>query len=80
MSEIPDPEPKWFRRAADLGDPRAMFELGDCYEKGVGVKKDSDEAFLWFCRAALASPEDEHLYQSVQNRILSPELKNVLEK
>ena len=66
--------------AADQGDARAMYELGECYENGDGVKKDPDAAFLWFCRAALAAPEDEDLYQSVQNRIYSPELKEVMGK
>ena len=69
-----------FRKAADQGDAWGMFHLGECYINGDGVKKDFDAAFLWFCRAALAAPEDEDLYQSVQNRIYSPELKEVLGK
>lgn len=71
---------KTFRKAADLGDAWGMFHLGECYENGDGVKKDFDAAYLWFCRAALAVPEDEHLYQMVQNHIYSPELKNALGK
>ena len=71
---------KWLRRAADRGDAWAMFELGECYENGIGVKKDSDAAYLCFCRAALAAPEDELLYQMVQNRIFEPKLKEVLGK
>jgi len=55
-----------------------MFELGECYEQGTGVKKDPDAAYLWFCRAALAAPEDKDLYQMVQNRVYSPELKEAL--
>ena len=69
---------KWLRRAADRGDARAMFELGECNEQGTGVKKDPDAAYLWFCRAALAAPEDKDLYQMVQNRVYSPELKEAL--
>ena len=69
---------KWLRRAAKRGDAWGMFELGECYENGTGVKKDPDAAYLWFCRAALAAPEDKNLYQMVQNRIYSPELKKVL--
>lgn len=71
---------KWFRRAADNGDARAMFELGECYEDGVGVKKDPDKAYRWFCRAVLAAPEDEYLYESVQNHVFDPNLKAVREE
>ena len=70
----------WFRRAADRGDAWGMFHLGECYADVVGVKKDYDAAYLWFCRAALAAPDDEMLYQSVQNQIYDPNLKEVLGK
>lgn len=70
---------RWFRRAAELGDARAMFELGDCYENGEGVKKDFDQACIWFCRAVAAAPEDEQLYQAVQERLFDPNLKALRE-
>ncbi len=69
----------WFRRAADNGDAWGMFRMGECYENGIGIKKDSDEAYLWFCRAVTTSPEDEYLYLSVQNRIFDPNLKEIRE-
>ena len=68
---------KWFRKAAEKGDAWGMFHLGECYEDGVGVKKDLDAACVWFCRSAVAAPDDEELYQSVQNKVYSPELKEV---
>ncbi len=71
---------KWLRRAVDRGDARAMFELGECYENGTGVKKDPDAAYLWFCRAALAAPDDEEMYRRVQNQIFEPKLKEILGK
>ena len=71
---------KWFRRAAENGNARAMFELGECYEDGIGVKKDPDMAYHWFCRAVLAAPEDEDLYERVQNHIFDPNLKTVREE
>ena len=71
---------KWFRRAAENGDARAMFELGECYEDGIGMKKEPDLAYRWFCRAVLAAPEDEALYERVQNHIFDPNLKNVREE
>ncbi len=67
----------WFRRVADRGDAWGMFHLGECYADGVGVKKDYDAAYLWFCRAVLAAPDDEALYQSVQNKIYDPNLKEL---
>ncbi len=43
---------KWFRRAADLGQPEAHFYLGRCYADGQGVPKDVVEAVKWFRKAA----------------------------
>ena len=69
----------WFRRAADMGDAWGMFHLGECYTNGTGEKKDFDAAFLWFCKAVVTSPEDEHLFQSVQCKIFDPNLKECRE-
>ena len=66
-----------FQKAAEKGDPWGMFHLGECYADGVGVTKDYDAAYLWFSRAALAAPDDEMLYQSVQNKIYDPNLKEI---
>lgn len=35
---------KWARRAAESGYPPGQFELGRCYEDGVGVPRQLDEA------------------------------------
>jgi len=43
---------KWFRKGADLGDPRAQLELGLCYENGEGVSKDAVEAVKLYQKAA----------------------------
>ena len=69
-----------FHMAAGNGDPWGMFHLGECYADGIGVKKDYDAAYLWFCRATLAAPDDEMLYQSVQNRIYDPNLKEICDR
>lgn len=42
----------FFRRAADLGEPRAMLELGEMYTGGMGVTRDDYEATRWFRKAA----------------------------
>ena len=40
------------RETADAGDPHAQFDLGLCFESGLGVSKDPAEAIKWFRRAA----------------------------
>lgn len=41
-----------YRRAAELGDPQGMYNLGDIYEYGKGeVTKDEDEAIVWYRKA-----------------------------
>jgi TPR repeat protein len=44
---------KWYRKAAELGDSRAMNNLGFMYANGRGVKQDYEEAVKWYRRAAL---------------------------
>ena len=68
-----------FRQASDQGDAWGMFHLGECYINGDGVKKDFDAAYLWFYKAVVTAPEDERLYQSVQNEIFEPNLKQYRE-
>ena len=43
-----------YRRAAERGDPEAMFKLGNCYKEGRGVPADAGEAAQWYRRAAEA--------------------------
>ena len=41
-----------FRAAAEKGDAAAQFQLGQCYEKGLGVETDSVQAVKWYTKAA----------------------------
>jgi eukaryotic-like serine/threonine-protein kinase len=43
---------KLYRQAADLGDSRAMQDLGEMFMDGNGVAKDDEEAVQWFRQAA----------------------------
>lgn len=43
---------KWYRKAAEQGDPDAQYNLGMCYAKGNGVNKDIPEAIKWYRQAA----------------------------
>jgi len=41
---------EWFRKAAENGNSRAMLDIGLCYEFGVGVEKNEEEASKWIER------------------------------
>jgi TPR repeat protein len=43
---------RWIRRAADLGDPSSLNNLGVRYEHGWGVAQDYAAAMTWYRRAA----------------------------
>lgn len=43
---------KWYRKAADQGDPAAQFNLGNAYNNGEGVGQDYQEAAIWYRKAA----------------------------
>ncbi|MEZ5870850.1 MAG: caspase family protein [Nitratireductor sp.] len=43
---------KLLTRAADAGDPEAMFELGKLYEQGIGVTQDTARALELFRNSA----------------------------
>jgi hypothetical protein len=49
--EFPDAV-KCFQRAAELGDPMAMNNLGVCFAEGTGVARDATEAAKWYRKAA----------------------------
>ena len=43
---------KWYRRAAEVGNPLGENNLADLYLRGEGVKQDDSAAFFWFQKAA----------------------------
>jgi localization factor PodJL len=43
---------RWGERAAEGGDPRAMFNLGMYFYEGVGGPQDAAQAAAWFRKAA----------------------------
>ncbi|WP_157017780.1 peptidoglycan-binding protein [Mesorhizobium xinjiangense] len=44
--------PAALRKAADGGDPRAIFEIGRRYDDGRGLAADAAKAAMWYERAA----------------------------
>jgi TPR repeat protein len=43
---------KWYRLAADQGDPAAQFSLGLMYDRGNGVPQNYVQAYMWYSLAA----------------------------
>ncbi|MGN7294358.1 tetratricopeptide repeat protein [Rhizobium sp. SAFR-030] len=43
---------RYFRRAAEHGNPAAAYKLGEAYEAGSGVPKDLSKALYWYREAA----------------------------
>jgi TPR repeat protein len=40
------------RQAADKGDLLAAYNLAYCYDKGIGLRADRPQAYVWYGRAA----------------------------
>ncbi len=43
---------KWYRKAAEQGDAKALFSVARFYNAGMGVPQDYIEASKWFRKAA----------------------------
>jgi TPR repeat protein/tRNA A-37 threonylcarbamoyl transferase component Bud32 len=52
LNSDPPAAARWYARAADKGEPEAMFALGNLYFAGTGVPKQPAEASRWFARAS----------------------------
>lgn len=45
------------RQAADKGDLLAAYNLAYCYDKGLGVQADPQQAYVWYGRATAAGTD-----------------------
>lgn len=59
QTDVPVPETygdamRWYRKAAEAGDPKAMFYLGLTLEQGLQGDADASDAVDWYRRAAAA--------------------------
>ncbi|KAF0336094.1 calmodulin-dependent protein kinase [Gigaspora margarita] len=43
---------KYYQKAANMGNTKAMDNVGRCYEKGIGVVKDEKMAFEYYIKSA----------------------------
>lgn len=48
---------EWYRKAAEQGYAEAQYNLGVCYEYGIGVLTDRNKAFEWYNKAAVQGDE-----------------------
>jgi TPR repeat protein len=63
----------WFRRAAALGDDDAFFELGRCYEKGLGVAKNVAKARRLYGRVLASRNVVDNTREQAVNRLTNLE-------
>jgi TPR repeat protein len=50
---------RWYRRAAEQGDPQAQYNLGLAYARGEGVTQNVVDAHMWFNLAAARFPASD---------------------
>ena len=55
---------KWFRKAAEQGQKDAMYGLGEMYEQGRGVRRNTAEAKKWFSEAEKKGVTHAHMLES----------------
>jgi TPR repeat protein len=57
---------RWLRKSADQDHPPAQFNLGVCYEQGLGVEPDMKRAMFWYNKAAeFGNPAAEEKLQAL---------------
>ena len=69
---------RWLKMSARQGNPRAQNGLGILYSKGLGVRRNFLEAYVWFDLAAERFEHGERREQALELRevvgaLISPE-------
>ncbi|MGD9925069.1 MAG: tetratricopeptide repeat protein, partial [Pseudorhodoplanes sp.] len=64
---------KWYRRAADGGNPQAQFNLGVINYNGKGVPQSNVRAHMWFNLAAANFPPSDS-----RNREIAANVRDVV--
>jgi hypothetical protein len=58
----------WFTKAAEQGNNDAQYNLGICFQKGIGVARDQTAAYRWFraaCTGSGLEAGSDHLAREV---------------
>jgi hypothetical protein len=63
---------KWYRKAAEQGNPDGLFSLAVIYAKGQGVVKDEIEAYAYYNLAGITR-EDARKNLANLEKEMSPE-------
>jgi len=71
---------KWFSMAANQGHRGAQINLGNCYERGNGVKQDNVEAYKWFRLSSATNKVIETIYLNRLILRMSPQQIDEAEK
>lgn len=69
---------RWFSRAAEKREPRAMAAMGLCYERGIGVPRSMSKARSWYA-AAVDEGNDDACSTLVQMEARSGNLRGALQ-
>ena len=64
---------RWYRKAAEQGDPRAQFHLGVFHAKGEGIPQDDITAYKWTNIAGALAPPGKI-------RVTAAQIRNFLER
>ncbi len=65
----------WYAKAADLGQPMAMHNLGLMLADGMGGKKDQPAAYMWLMAAASRDyPQSEAAMEALASRMSPSEI------
>ncbi|KAF0535883.1 calmodulin-dependent protein kinase [Gigaspora margarita] len=41
-----------YQKSAELGNANVLFNLGHCYQHGIGIEKDENKAFKYYLESA----------------------------
>jgi localization factor PodJL len=64
---------KWFTGAAERGLADSQYNLGVLYESGLGVQRDSKQAFVWLALAARSGDKEAAKRRDIIRASLSPQ-------
>ena len=70
VSKNPAEAMKWLEKSADRYLPKALHQMGLCYEKGMGVPKDIPKAIEWYEKLLVSSRGAKYAHRdAVQEKV-----------
>lgn len=68
----------WYKKAADLGDPKSQYNVAVSYHKGQGVEKNPQESARYFALSAQGGDSDAQFMHAMN--LLATKQKNMCEQ